>query len=104
MMPLSAAVGDRPVGSVSVTVTAPAVGAAPTLPTGRVEVAAASPWRNGPAGPLPIGRSAAAGATAVGSLAESLAVLVSPPPATVAVFVTLAGALAATLTEMGRAG
>src|SRR5262245_9182867 len=36
--------------------------------------------------------------TAVTSLAESFDVLVSPPPLTVAVFVTLAGALLATFT------
>jgi hypothetical protein len=40
----------------------------------------------------------AAGAMVVGSFAVSLDVLVSPPPATVAKFMTLAGAVADTLT------
>ena len=40
----------------------------------------------------------------VGSLALSLVVLVSPPPATVAVLVTLAGALLATATVGTNAG
>ena len=40
----------------------------------------------------------------VGSVALSLAVLVSPPPATVAVFVTLAGELLATSTVNVNAG
>src|SRR5215472_15764132 len=40
----------------------------------------------------------------VGSLAASLAVLTSPPPETVAVLATLAGALAATLTVRIKGG
>ena len=40
----------------------------------------------------------------VGSLAVSFEVLISPPPETVAVLVTLAGALAATFTVSVRAG
>ena len=40
----------------------------------------------------------------VGSEAESLLVLVSPPPETLAVLVTLAGALAATFTVSVMAG
>ena len=44
MVPLSAAVGDRPVGSVSLTVTSPVVGPEPaTFETVIVYVSAASP-------------------------------------------------------------
>ena len=45
-----------------------------------------------------------AGVMVVGSLAVLLVVLNSPPPATAALFVTLAGALAATLTVSTSAG
>jgi hypothetical protein len=89
---------------VSVTVTAPTVGPPPTLLTVMVYVSAASPWRNVPECVLAIVRSAAAGAIGVTSDAELLAVLTSPPPATVAVLVTLTGALAATLTVNVNAG
>ena len=41
---------------------------------------------------------------AVGSLAASLAVYVSPPPETVAMLITLEGALAATSTVSVKAG
>jgi hypothetical protein len=57
--------------------------------------------------PLNIGGSPssfARGVIDVGSLAVSLAVLSSPPPETVALFVTLTGALAATFTVIVMTG
>src|SRR5438270_83187 len=59
--PLSAAVGARPVGSGSVTVTAPAVDPDPMLLTVRVYVAAASPWWKLPVWLLAMVKSAGEG-------------------------------------------
>jgi hypothetical protein len=86
---------------VSVTVTVPEVTAVPTF----VAVIVYEPVP--PAVKLPvcdfvIVKSGAE--TEVGSEALSLAVFTSPPPATVAIFVTLAGAFAATDTVSVRAG
>ena len=69
-------------------------------------VSAASPCLKLPLWLLLTARSATVttGVMVVGSLAVSLVVLVSPPPATVAVLVTLAGALLATATVSANAG
>src|SRR5947207_3069921 len=101
--PVSAAVGARPAGSVSVTVTVPTVAAGPILLTVTVYGSALSPCLK-----LPLWLSARVKSATwmidVGSLALLLAVLTSPPPATLAVLVTLAGAVGATLTLSVSAG
>ena len=87
------AVAVRPPGSVSVAVTAPLVGVPPVFLTVIVYCAPVWPWMKLPlcvlltikSGPFPM---------VVGSLAPSLAVFSSPPPDTVAVLVTDAGAFA----------
>src|SRR5207249_4962096 len=102
-VPLCGAGGARPLGNVSLTVTVPAVVPAPTLFTVIVYVSAASPCLKFPVWVLLRVRSAT-WVMVVGSLALSLAALTSPPPATLAVLVTLAGALLATLTVRVSAG
>ena len=97
------AVAVRPPGSTSVTVMAAVVGAPPTLVTVIVYVAPIWPCEKLPvcvfvivrSGPPPI---------VVESVAVLLPVLTSPPPATVAVLVRVAGALGATSTVSVSAG
>src|SRR5262245_18475097 len=103
MTPLSAAVGDRPVGRTSPTVTVPLVAAKPTLLTLIVYVPLGSPWAKLPAWLLVSVRSGA-GAMVVGSLALLFAVLISTLPATVAMLARLAAALPATATVIVSAG
>ena len=94
----------RPVGKVSDTDTCPVVAAVPALLTVMVYVPVC-PRVKFPVCVFVIVRSGKEGATVVvGSLAVSLAVFVSPPPDTVAVFVTLAGAFDATFTVSVMAG
>src|SRR5271166_6087054 len=95
------AVAVRPVGSVSATVTAAVVGPVPLLVTVIVYVAPVCPWVKLPVCDLVTVRSGNC-TIVVGSVAVSLDVLVSPPPDTVAVFVTLAGALDAAFTVTVR--
>ena len=99
------AVAVRPVGSVSVTVTVPVVAPVPLLVAVSVYVAPVWPWVNDPAWLFANVRSGTPGTlTVVTSETELLAVLVSPPPETEAVFVTEAGADAETLTVSIIAG
>src|SRR5262245_9533428 len=96
------AVPVRPAGIVSVTVTAPLVGPVPMFDTVSVYVPVC-PRVKLPACDFVILRSGSC-VIAVTSLAALLAALTSPPPETLAVFVTLAGAVAATWTVMGIGG
>ena len=99
------AVAVKPVGNVSVTVTVPLVTALPLFVAVIVYVAPFCPCVKLPLCDLVMVRSGTLGGLmVVGSEAESLPVLASPPPATVAVLVTLAGALAATFTVSVMAG
>jgi len=97
------AVAVSPVGSVSATVTVPLVGPGPTLLTVIVYVAPVCPCVKLPVCVLFTVRSATC-VIVVGSLAVSLAVLISPPPDTLAVLVTDEGALLATFTVRVMAG
>src|SRR6185295_14300996 len=99
-----AAVGVRPAGTVSLTVTVPDVAPAPELVTVIAYVAPVWPCVKLPECVLLIVRSATTALIVVMSLLLSLAVLVSPPPDTVAVLVTLLGALPATFTVSVIAG
>ena len=99
------AVGVMLAGKVSVTVTVPEVAAPPLLVTVIVYEAPVCPWMKLPGWLLDMVRSGTGAAViTVTSLAVSLDVLVSPPPETVAVFVTEAGALLATFTVNVIAG
>src|SRR5438132_739504 len=99
------AVAVRPLGKVSVTVAVPLVGPVPELLAVMVYVAAICPCVKFPVWVLLMVRSGVrAGLIVVASLAESLLVLVSPPPETVAVLVTDAAALLATFTVSVIAG
>src|SRR3989304_2004232 len=101
-VPLNA-VAVSEAGSVSITVTVSLVAPEPTLLTASVLVAPVCPWVKFPLCALLMVRSGN-WLIVVGSLAELLVVFVSPPPDTVAVLVTLEGALEATFTVRGIAG
>src|SRR5262245_26338032 len=99
------AVSVMPAGKVSVTVTAPAVGATPTLLTVMAYGKFCWPCFGLPVWVLAMARSTVElEVTMVGSLAVLLVALESPPPLTVAVLVTLPGALAATFTMSATGG
>src|SRR5712692_2873700 len=93
----------RPTGRVSVTVTIPLVGAKPEFVAVIVYVAPTCPWVKLPLCDLAMVMSGS-WLIVVGLVAESLAVLVWPPPETFAVLVTLAAALLATFTVRVMAG
>src|SRR2546427_177518 len=97
------AVAVKPAGNVSVIVTVPEVAVPPLSATAIVYVAPLWPWTKLPEWLLVMVRSGG-GLMLVTSLAVSLAVLVSPPPETVAALVTEAGALPAPFTPTGVAG
>src|SRR5438046_2827659 len=92
----------KPVGKLSVTVMVPLVSSVPGLLAVNVYVPL-TPTVKLPLCDFAIVRSGS-WLIVVASLAESLAVLVSPPPETLTVFVTLAGALLATVTLSVIAG
>ena len=100
------AVAVNPAGSVSVTVTVPLVGAVPLLRHRQRVGRPGLSLRERPGVRLRHRqvRHAGSARSLSRSLAVLLAVLVSPPPLTVAVFVTLAGAVLATLTVSVIAG
>src|SRR5438552_139305 len=98
-----AAVGVSPAGSVDRKSVVQGKGPEPGVLPVTVKVSAASPWRKVPAWLLAV-VSAATGLMVVGSLAVSLAVFSSPPPATVAVLVSLVGALLAQMRVRVRGG
>ena len=101
-MPVPAnAVAVRPLGSASVIVIALLVAAVPELVTVIVYVAPVWPCVKLPVCAFAIVRSGPPTIVAT-SVAVSLVVLLSPPPETVAVLVTLAGALAATADRQGQ--
>ena len=97
------AVAVRPAGKVSITVTVLEVAAPPLFVAVIVYAAPVCPWLKLPEWLLDMVRSGGE-AIVVTSLAVSLDVLVSPPPETVTVFVTEAGALLATFTVNVIAG
>ena len=90
-MPLAAVGWNRPLMS-SVTRTVPLLGAPPWLVTVIVYVAPVCPWKKLPVWVFVTVRSGPA-VMPVTSVAVLLAGLTSPPPETVAVFVSDAGAL-----------
>jgi hypothetical protein len=103
VQPLPVAVnGDNPPGSVSDTWTAPLVAIVPTFRT-TTAYAPVEPCMNCTLWLLAIVASGRP-PMLVGSVAVLFVVLVSPPPETVAVFVTLSAAFAATLTVSVIAG
>src|SRR5262249_62054916 len=87
MLPLPAAVGSNPAGSVSVTVTVPVVGPGPVLLRSEERRVGEERWWKLPAWLLAMIKSAAAWVIVVGSLAVLLAVLSLQQPATVTVLV-----------------
>jgi hypothetical protein len=89
-------VAVSPLGSESATVTVPTEGDPPTLLTEMLYVAPVWPCMKFPMWVFAIVRSGPA-AIVVGSLAVSFDVLISPPPDTATLFVTLEDALFATL-------
>src|SRR5689334_17337935 len=97
------AVGVNPNGSASDTVTTPDVGPEPTLLTPIVYDAPTCPPVKLTARATAIVRSGGA-LMAVGSFALSFAVFTSPPPDTVTVFMTDAGALPATFRTIPMGG
>jgi hypothetical protein len=89
--------GVKPAGNVSVTVTIPLVAPAPLLRTTSVYIAPVCSKVKMPVCDFVIARSET-GAIGVRSVAPLLVGVLSPPPLTVAEFVTFAGAVGATLT------
>jgi len=87
-----------PVEAVAVTVIGPLEGALPLFVTPKMTRSLVSPTDTPPPAKRSILRSMTAGTMIVLSLAVLLAGFVSPPPVTVALFVTEPGALAATFT------
>src|SRR5262249_16744022 len=99
----SSAVAVRAAGRVSVTVTVPLVESPPMLETVSVYAAPICPCVKEPVWVLVILKSGTA-VIEVGSLAVLFAVLISPPTDTAAEFLTLEGALPATVTVRVIAG
>jgi hypothetical protein len=98
------AVAVRPVGSVSVTVTVPALDPVPEFPT-KMVYAPVPPRVTLPVWLFAIVKSGSKALTVVvRSAALSFDVFVSPPPATATVFVTLEAAPALTLTVSVKFG
>ena len=105
-VPLIAVAVNPVAGSVSTTVTVPVLARFPKLMALMVYVAPVSPWKNEPLiTPACCFETIMSGAKiVVGSLAVLFATFTSPPPETVAEFVTNEGAFAATFTVKVIAG